>query len=180
MRVRQDFQPKGPRQQSGNSGSGSAGSGGQEFKHWGSQLSLESDVSVRDLRSRTLRPVSPSTIRRSRANTPVRATTPAPAAKPPLPDLRYTEAGAPRLADYLERPRVVSTFQHGINPKPRGDLAAAQRAKFDTLQLPVTEGRPAWRNLRLGYFLENGEQNGEIIPEMLREYYKDTYFTNRL
>ena len=80
----------------------------------------------------------------------------------------------------MEKPRVVSTFKHGINPKPKNDLAEAQRAAFEKPIYGQSEGRPVWRNLRLGYFLENGGQNGEVIPEMLREYYKDTYFTNRL
>ena len=35
-----------------------------------------------------------------------------------------------------------------------------------------------YRNLRLGNFLESGESNEEeLIPERLRLYYKDTYFS---
>lgn len=145
-----------------------------EIKHWGSQLSLRSENSVHELRSRTLRPPSPETLRRSRCNTPSRGRSTTP--KPVIPDTKITEAVAPTLDDYLKKPRVVSTFQHGINPQPNppnpSEFHAKRWANYE---------RPPYRNLRLGYFLEGPDGgDSEIIPEILREYYRDTYLTNRL
>ena len=77
------------------------------FKHWGSSLSLESDPSLGEVRSRTLRRPSPPP---SRSREPIPRTV-----KPVLPLLTQEEVKHPNLRDYLEKPRMVSTL-HCVKP----------------------------------------------------------------
>ena len=84
------------------------------------------------------------------------------------------ELESPKLADYLERPRLVNaipTQHHGGRNKAVAAVASAHHAKrYENNMVP------AYRNLRLGNFMEEEqEEEDEIIPERLRQYYLDTY-----
>ena len=151
---------------SGGIGRGGRGSGG--FRHWGSSLSIESENSAGDLTSRTLRPATPVPSLHRRDDV-YHLTAP----KAWLPETRPEDVRHPELADYLRQPRLVSTL---------GCLKAQQQSRssgtseFHARRLASGE-RPPYRNLRLGGFMDKKEQDGddELIPEMLRLYYLDTY-----
>jgi hypothetical protein len=84
------------------------------------------------------------------------------------------ELESPKLADYLERPRLVNASL-GHNFKRNEAVAAAASAHHAKR---YENNVPSYRNLRLGNFMEagNGDQEDEdIIPERLRQYYLDTY-----
>jgi hypothetical protein len=83
--------------------------GGPGFRHWGSSLSLASDPSLGEIRSRTLRPASPPA---TKTRDPIPRT-----AKPVLPLLTQEEVKHPKLQDYLEKPRLVSTL-HCVEASP--------------------------------------------------------------
>jgi hypothetical protein len=139
----------------------------QRMPHWGSSLSLASDNSVSELTSRTLLP-PPSPAQR-RASTPTRAGTPTRQTRPSLPQMRV-EVQSPSLADYLAKPRLVRTPGPPTLARPSQHHAKRLLAGADQCL------RPNYRNLRLGNFME-GENvsGGELIPEMLRQYYLDTF-----
>lgn len=124
-----------------------------------------------ELTSRTLRPPSPTTLRKSSTNLPPSAglNKNERSPKPSLPSMRV-ELESPKLADYLERPRLVNTIQ-AKNEAVAAAASAHHAKRFES------NGVPAYRNLRLGNFMEQEEDNAEedIIPERLRQYYLDTY-----
>ena len=78
---------------------------------------------------------------------------------------------SPKLADYLERPRLVSV---GVTKR---NEAAAAAASAHHAKRYENNGVPTYRNLRLGNFMEVQEEadGDNIIPERLRQYYLDTY-----
>merc|ERR1712088_1269745 len=81
-----------------------------KYRLYGSSLSLADEThGTHDLTSRTLRPPSPTTLRKSSTTLPPSAamnkTERSP--NPCLPRMRV-ELESPKLADYLERPRLVS------------------------------------------------------------------------
>ena len=137
----------------------------QQMRHWGSSLSIDgggsSDASVHELRSRTLRPAMPS----DRA-TPARdsiAHTSQPRTWLPATGLQ-TRARRPELKEFLEKPRLVSTLGC-VERKP------SQQQQQQHQPVPVA------RNLRLAGFLDDPSygSDGELIPDVLRQYYLDTY-----
>jgi len=160
------------------------------FRHWGSSLSLEGDdPGLGEITRRTLRPPSPKS---TRERDPIPRT-----AKPVLPLLTQEEVNHPRLQDYLEKPRLhgCTMMQSGAQQE-RPVVAAA--ADYDYYGPPRDRDRefspsehharrlangdvPVYRNLRLGGFLESGKKpsgvggGDELIPEVLRQYYLDTY-----
>ena len=159
------------RNPSSSRSNGSHNGGG--MRHWGSSLSLESDVSVFDLTKRTLRPPSPTTM--SRATTPLgwRATPPPEILTKPktVPMTARSNMRHPELADYLVKPRLVNTLGcDGVRPWSVEDDDTPYHAR----RLSHNE-RPPYRNLRLGGFMEGRNRSPELIPEMLRQYYYDTY-----
>merc|ERR1712008_9825 len=88
---------------------------------------------------------------------------------PCLPRMRV-ELESPKLADYLERPRLVSG---GVAQRNEVVAAAASAHHAKRYENNV----PAYRNLRLGNFMEEQEEaeGDDIIPERFRQYYLDTY-----
>uniref|UniRef100_A0A0K2UMM5 Uncharacterized protein n=1 Tax=Lepeophtheirus salmonis TaxID=72036 RepID=A0A0K2UMM5_LEPSM len=131
------------------------------FHHWGSSLSM--DKEVEELTSRTLRPPSPTLVvvpPKHHPNPSIRRR------KPSLPDLRV-ELNHPKLQDYLEKPRFVNNVA-----VPRKVMPQRTRG------MPGSLNPSSYRNLRLGNFFEEEEEEQEgdgIIPERLRLYYLDTY-----
>merc|ERR1719361_3201231 len=101
---------------------GRATSEAPRFRHYGSSLSLAEDHGTHELTSRTLRPPSPTTLRKSSTTLPPSAamikTERSP--NPCLPRMRV-ELESPKLADYLERPRLVS----GGGVAQRNEVVAA-------------------------------------------------------
>lgn len=147
------------------------------FKHYGSSLSL-ADHGTHELTSRTLRPPSPTTLRKSSTSLPPSAglaraeRTP----RPSLPNMRV-ELESPKLADYLERPRLVNAIPMAVSSRPsyRNEAAAALASAHHAKRYENSNG-PAYRNLRLGNFMEEeSTEDDELIPERLRQYYLDTY-----
>ncbi len=139
------------------------------------------DPSPLDLTRRTLRPPSPTTL--SRAHTPNRdlggrhiepmmvSTLSRRTSKPTfLPLTREADLDSPTLKDYLDKPRLVNTVGCGtINPK-RYYPEAEERPRATSSQ---------HRKLRLGGFMENKSNNAdELIPDVLRQYYLDTYLSD--
>ena len=92
------------------------GSGG--LRHFGSSLSLSNGSDTADLTRRTLRPPSPTTLRKS--SVPGRPSftpsVPPRHSKDSLPSLNTAELQSPKLADYLEKPRL-----HGAILNPRSN-----------------------------------------------------------
>ena len=87
-----------------------------------------------------------------------------------MPQMRV-ELESPKLADYLERPRLVSV---GVTKR---NEAAAAAASAHHAKRYENNGVPTYRNLRLGNFMEMQEEadGDDIIPDRLRQYYLDTY-----
>merc|ERR1712226_117377 len=151
--------------------------GGGSFRHYGSSLSLSNGSDTADLTTRTLRPPSPTTLKKSsipgkpKVNPEKVISTPSSGVqRPSLPSLNSIELKSPKLADYLEKPRMVSCPSNRLQTRLAASEAHAKR---------INAGQQEeYRNLRLGNFLESGESNEEeLIPERLRLYYKDTYFS---
>merc|ERR1712107_181662 len=147
---------------------------GQQFRHYGSSLSLAEEHGKHELTSRTLRPPSPTTLRKSSTNLP-------PAAamnkserspRPSLPNMRV-ELESPKLADYLEKPRLVNAIL--TKPSPTAEAAKGHHAnRYEN------GGVPEYRNLRLGNFMEEDDAaNEEVIPDLLRQYYLDTFLNSK-
>jgi len=144
-----------------------------KYRFYGSSLSLADEHGTHELTSRTLRPPSPTTLRKSSTTLPPSAamnkTERSP--KPSLPQMRV-ELESPKLADYLERPRLVSV---GVTKRNEAVAAAASAHHAKRYE---NNGVPAYRNLRLGNFMEvqeEAEGDDDIIPDRLRQYYLDTY-----
>lgn len=145
---------------------------GQGFRHYGSSLSLADGHGTHELTSRTLRPPSPGTLRKSSTTLPPSAglNKAERSPKPSLPNMRV-ELQSPTLVDYLERPRLVNAIHAAALQRPTAAMASAHHAKRYDNNNP-----PPYRNLRLGNFMEEEQEAGdEIIPERLRQYYLDTY-----
>lgn len=145
------------------------------FQHYGSSLSLSngSGASTTDLTTRTLRPPSPTTLKKSSIPGKPKYEPAVPktsAQRPSLPSLNSVELESPKLADYLEKPRMVSLPSKNLQARLAASQAHAKR---------MNAAHTEYRNLRLGNFLESGESNDEeLIPERLRLYYLDTYFNS--
>lgn len=143
-----------------------------KYRLYGSSLSLADEThGTHDLTSRTLRPPSPTTLRKSSTTLPPSAAmNKTERRKPSLPQMRV-ELESPKLADYLERPRLVSV---GVTKR---NEAAAAAASAHHAKRYENNGVPTYRNLRLGNFMEMQEEadGDDIIPERLRQYYLDTY-----
>jgi len=157
--------------------------GGPGFQHYGSSLSLSNGraddiAATADLTTRTLRPPSPTTLKKSsipgkpKLNPEKVISTPSSGVqRPSLPSLNSVELKSPKLADYLEKPRMVSCPSNRLQTRLAASEAHAKR-------IHAGQQQEEYRNLRLGNFLESGESNEEeLIPERLRLYYKDTYFS---
>jgi len=147
------------------------GSEVDKFRHYGSSLSLAEEHGKHELTSRTLRPPSPTTLRKSSTNLPPSAAIlnkSERSPKPSLPQMRV-ELESPKLADYLERPRLVNAI-----PRFRNEAVAAS-AHAHHAKRYENNAVPSYRNLRLGNFMEEPEEDPEVIPERLRQYYLDTY-----
>lgn len=147
---------------------GRAASEARRFRHYGSSLSLAEDHGTHELTSRTLRPPSPTTLRKSSTSLPPSAALNKSkrSAKPSLPNMRV-ELQSPKLADYLEKPRLVNAIQS----KP----STAEAARGHHAKRYENGGVPEYRNLRLGNFMEENEPTDDVIPDLLRQYYLDTY-----
>jgi len=153
---------------------GRATSEAPRFRHYGSSLSLAEGHGKHELTSRTLRPPSPTTLRKSSTTLPPSAAMKKAerSPKPSLPNMRV-ELESPKLADYLEKPRLVNAIQS----KPSTvEVARGHQAKRYENGGTV----PEYRNLRLGNFMEaqNEPNNEEVIPDILRQYYLDTYLNS--
>ena len=123
------------------------------------------------------RPPSPTTLRKSSTTLPPSAAMKKAerSPKPSLPNLRV-ELESPKLADYLEKPRLVNAIQS--KSASTVEVARGHHAKrYENGGASI----PEYRNLRLGNFMENQAQNDEpnneeeVIPDVLRQYYLDTY-----
>ena len=82
------------------------------------------------------------------------------------------EMESPKLADYLERPRLVNAI-----PRYRNEAVAAAASAHHAKR--YENSMPTYRNLRLGNFIEEPEEEDEVIPDRLRQYYLDTYLNVR-
>lgn len=83
------------------------------------------------------------------------------------------ELESPKLADYLEKPRLVNAIL--TKPSPTAEAAKGHHAKRYE-----NGGVPEYRNLRLGNFMEEDEAaNEEVIPDLLRQYYLDTFLNSK-
>ena len=125
---------------------------------------------------RTLRPPSPTTL--TRARTPSRGVSVTPSERSVrsnfMPSTRQADMDHPELKVYLQKPRLVSTLGCGA-VKPR---TPDYTSEFHTRRL-ASNDRPAYRNLRLGGFCEGHNLNeGEAVPDILRNYYYDTYLND--
>ena len=82
-----------------------------EFRHYGSSLSLANKSVASELTSRTLRPPSPTVLRKlsTSSTTSTGSTRSQSSSRPPLPSSKV-DLESPKLADYLDRPRLVSTL----------------------------------------------------------------------
>jgi len=157
----------------GKSPGNTSANGSGKFQHYGSSLSLSNGSDTADLTRRTLRPPSPTTLRKSSvAGRPSFAPSVPPRyarEKHSLPSLNSTELQSPKLADYLEKPRLHAAI---ITPRHNTANDYTHHAK----RMDAANNTSNYRNLRLGNFIENGESNeDELIPERLRQYYLDTY-----
>jgi len=141
-----------------------------KFRHYGSSLSLAEEHGKHELTRRTLRPPSPTTLRKSSTNLPPSAALNKSerSPKPLLPQMRV-ELESPKLADYLERPRLVNAI-----PRFRNEAVAAS-AHAHHAKRYENNAVPSYRNLRLGNFMEAENDEEDMIPERLRQYYLDTY-----
>lgn len=170
---------------------GEASSSRAVFHHYGSSLSLSNGSSAGDITSRTLRPPSPTTLKKSslpgrpkyatldggggggggRFNKERSGGGGGSSGRPSLPSLNSVQLQSPKLADYLEKPRLVSlNGAAAASPSSSSSRAAASEHHAKRLNAG------SYRNLRLGNFIESGESNEEeLIPERLRAYYLDTY-----
>ena len=94
------------------SGSQQPPTGARKFSYYGSSLSLADEHGTHELTSRTLRPPSPTTLRKSSTTLPPAAAMAAKLERSPMPHLPQmrVELESPKLADYLERPRLVSAI----------------------------------------------------------------------
>merc|ERR1712051_1060755 len=124
---------------------------------YGSSLSLADEHGTHELTSRTLRPPSPTTLRKSSTTLPPSAamikTERSP--NPCLPRMRV-ELESPKLADYLEKPRLVNAIQS--KSASTVEVARGHHAKrYENGGASI----PEYRNLRLGNFMENQAQNDE-------------------
>ena len=118
----------GARSERGKSPGNISANGGSTFRHYGSSLSLSNGsdsamVTAAELTTRTLRPPSPTTLRKS--SVPGRQSF-GPSAPPrhskekhSIPSLHTAELQSPKLADYLEKPRLVGaiTTQRATPPR---------------------------------------------------------------
>ena len=102
------------RSERGKSPGNMSANGCNSFRHYGSSLSLSNGSDTADLTTRTLRPPSPTTLRKS--SVPGRPSF-GPSAPPrhsrekhSLPSLNTAELQSPKLADYLEKPRLVGAI----------------------------------------------------------------------
>jgi len=161
-----------------------SGSGSQQpptarkFSYYGSSLSLADEHGTHELTSRTLRPPSPTTLRKSSTTLPPAAAMAAKLERSPMPHLPQmrVELESPKLADYLERPRLVSAI--GRNEAVAAAASAHHAKRYEN-------NAAGYRNLRLGNFLEEQHEenmdddgNDDIIPARLRQYYLDTYLSS--
>merc|ERR1719273_2207693 len=89
----------------GKSPGNTSANGSGKFQHYGSSLSLSNGSDTADLTRRTLRPPSPTTLRKS--SVPGRPSftpsVPPRHSKDSLPSLNTAELQSPKLADYLEK-----------------------------------------------------------------------------
>ena len=110
--------------------------GSGKFQHYGSSLSLSNGSDTADLTRRTLRPPSPTTLRKSSvAGRPSFAPSVPPRyARESLPSLNTTELQSPKLADYLEKPRL-----HGAIITPRHNTANDFTHHAKVNQLKISE-----------------------------------------
>lgn len=144
--------------------------GRTEFHHYGSSLSL-TNGSTSELTSRTLRPPSPSTLRKSSTISNASNASTRTSPRPSLPSTKF-DLESPKLADYLERPRLVSTLSYKDSNKTASKSAV--EASHHHAKRMQNHTSP-YRNLRLGNFMEGPEEEEELIPERLRQYYLETY-----
>jgi len=152
---------------------GRASSDAPRFRHYGSSLSLAEGHGTHELTSRTLRPPSPTTLRKSSTILPPSAALNKAerSPRPSLPNMRV-ELESPKLADYLEKPRLVNAIKLKT---PTAEAAKGHHAKRYE-----NGGVPEYRNLRLGNFMEEDEAtNEEVIPDLLRQYYLDTFLNSK-
>lgn len=169
--------PTGHYSASASPNSSHSGQNGSTFRHYGSSLSLANNTTG-ELTSRTLRPPSPTTLRKSSTSLPPSAGLPKAdqqrSQRPSLPNMRVA-LESPKLADYLERPRLVNAIPLPSRPV-RNELVAAAASAHHAKRYESSSG-PAYRNLRLGNFMEDPSmaEEDEIIPDRLRQYYLDTY-----
>ena len=117
----------------GKSPGNASANGGGSFRHYGSSLSLSNGSDTADLTTRTLRPPSPTTLRKS--SVPGRPSF-APSAPPrhskekhSLPSLNTTELQSPKLADYLANPRIVGAI---TTPRYNTTNSYTHHAKVNT------------------------------------------------
>jgi len=159
--------------------SGSSGGSRQSqrlHQHWGSSLSLESENSGGELTSRRLRPPTPLDRQTPARDDPWRTTTP----RRWLPSTGRTEAKTPTLKDYLRKPRLVNTVGC-VTPKPQPSSTVSDLPPPAVTTTPrhtshlAGSTTPSYRNLRLGGFLDHSNHADELIPEVLRQYYLDTF-----
>ena len=124
-----------PRSERGKSPGNTSSNGAMRFPHYGSSLSLSNgsdSMTAAELITRSLRPPSPTTLRKS--SVPGRPSF-GPSApprhsrdKPSLPSLNSAELQSPKLADYLEKPRLV-----GAITLPRSANVYSFHAKVSSL-----------------------------------------------
>merc|ERR1711868_268502 len=99
-----------------------------KYRLYGSSMSLADEThGTHELTSRTLRPPSPTTMRKSSTILPPSAalnkTERSP--RPSLPNMRV-ELESPKLADYLEKPRLVNAIKLKT---PTAEAAKGHHAK---------------------------------------------------
>jgi len=151
-----------------------------KFRYYGSSLSLADEHGTHELTSRTLRPPSPTTLRKSSTTLPPAAAMAAKVERSPNPSLPQmrVELESPKLADYLERPRLVSASASSAAVRNEAVAAAASAHHAKRYE----NNAAAYRNLRLGNFLEEQDEqeneDNDIIPARLRQYYLDTYLSS--
>ena len=120
------------RSERGKSPGNMSANGCNSFRHYGSSLSLSNGSDTADLTTRTLRPPSPTTLRKS--SVPGRPSF-GPSAPPrhsrekhSLPSLNTAELHSPKLADYLEKPRLVGAI---TTSRPNTANSYAHHAKVE-------------------------------------------------
>ena len=65
----------------------------------------------------------------------------------------------------------LSSLVNAIQSKP----STAEAARGHHAKRYENGGVPEYRNLRLGNFMEENEPTDDVIPDLLRQYYLDTY-----